>query len=133
MYYNFRQALDPIANVRKFSPSIMGAEGYFSEVLHHFYDKNVHSFTHYLEHPAVHGSLLRSAGKGNLPLSKFRAAIRAYGKDGPKQFGGDFATINQVRRLEQSVNEIAAPNLEDPEEFLNQLKYIETVFKTLEP
>jgi len=68
-YYNAFHKYDPITLIRKIDGSGMGSN--FHQVnISHFRNVNVHDFSHYLDHPAVHIPLLRT-------LCGFRAVLPA--------------------------------------------------------
>lgn len=57
-YYNVFHKYDPVTLIRKIDSDGWGTN--FRQVnLSHFRDVNIHDFTHYLNHPAVHIPLLR--------------------------------------------------------------------------
>ena len=57
-YYNVFHKYDPITLIRKINGDGLGSN--FHPVnLSHFRDVNIHDFTHYLDHPAVHIPLFR--------------------------------------------------------------------------
>lgn len=128
-YWNFAHRLDPIPRVRRFDFQTPAASGYLSFTnLDHFYEPNVHSLLHYLEHPLVHGPIVRIPSKSNLHHAAWKAAVDAYFDDEQKQFGGDFATLEEVRRHQAA---IASRDPENPEDEENLIANLKTVLETL--
>lgn len=58
LYWNIRHALDPLPLVRRFEPEGWGSRYRPVEDLDHVLDFDIHSFEHYLRHPAVHVPIL---------------------------------------------------------------------------
>ena len=61
-FYNFRHARDPFTLVKPFRPTKWGSDYYTPEkdLDHIAADWNVHGFTHFLDHPAVHVPILNA-------------------------------------------------------------------------
>lgn len=62
-YWNFRHEFDPVSIPRRFDAA--GWNGYTLEVVAHYHQANIHSLSHYLEHPKVHVPILRKVVKSS--------------------------------------------------------------------
>jgi len=98
-YHNFRHVLDPFTWVRRFAPVGWGA-GYQEAAVEHFKEFNVHGFTHYLDHPAVHVPVLNRLVPGLVSREQFRTAVETYDPsvpDGCKERLAGF--VLELRRM----------------------------------
>jgi pimeloyl-ACP methyl ester carboxylesterase len=128
-YRNIYHRLDPIAWVRRFDLQAPENTGYANFAVDHYYGKNLHDIEHYLEHPAVHGPILRLPDPNNLPPKDLKKAIDEY--HGAKRFGGEFTKIAQVEKLIQDLKNIPKPDPENEAAFVDQLRYIIEALKQM--
>jgi hypothetical protein len=75
-YYNFRHRFDPIPAFRPFRAD--WGDGYHYQRVQHFRDWNIHGFTHYLEHPAVHGGILKAIVGDHIGSDELQEKMSAY-------------------------------------------------------
>lgn len=75
-YFNFRHRFDPIPAFRPFRSE--WSDGYHYQKVQHFRDWNIHGFTHYLEHPAVHGLILKAFVGDHISSDELQDKIAAY-------------------------------------------------------
>ena len=127
LYRNVFHRRDPVSWVRKFGLLASLEQGYASVPVEHYYARNIHGITHYLEHPAVHGALLRLPAASNLPLATWEKAIRRY--DNVARFGGEFGTIAEVETFIQDVDATEKPDFESETQLVKQMKYIVDVLR----
>lgn len=129
-YWNFAHRIDPIPAVRRFDFQTPAASGYLSFTnLNHFYERNVHSLLHYLEHPLVHGPIVRLPRTANLHHTAWKAASDEYFDDARKRFGGEFATLGAVLQHQAAIEARKPQNPEDESLLIPNLKL---VLKTLD-
>jgi hypothetical protein len=128
-YRNVFHRLDPIPWVRGFDLQANESSGYFRFAVEHYYARNIHSIEHYLEHPAVHGPILRLPDPNNLPANDLKAAIDQY--YGVKRFGGEFEKVAEVDQYIDELKSIPKPDPENETELVNQLRYVVDALKSM--
>jgi len=102
-YFNVDHMFDPIGKVKPFSAMqtwpIAAREAFAFDVvgLRHFYDKNVHGFSHYLIHPSVHSRIFWLACPKRFRWSSVKKADERVGQGGFSNFGPDLT--DDVKRL----------------------------------
>jgi hypothetical protein len=129
-YRNIFHRLDPIAWARRFDLQALEGQGYWPFAVDHYYGRNIHALDHYLEHPALHGPLLRLPGANNLPAKDLRTALDAYHK--AKRFGGEFAKLAEVDQFVDDVASVTKPNPEKETDLLGHLRFIVDVLKKMQ-
>ena len=88
-YFNIDHMFDPVPKFMRFSatatwPTSAQAGFAFDTVdLRHFYDKNIHGFSHYLIHPSVHSRIFWLATPNRFRFSAVRAADAGIGDEFP--------------------------------------------------
>lgn len=101
-YFNVDHMFDPVAKLNRFSATAtwpMSAQESFAfdiVELKHFYDKNIHGFSHYLLHPSVHSRIFWLAAPKRFRFSNVRAADAGVGTEF-LNLGEDFR--DDVKRL----------------------------------
>jgi hypothetical protein len=129
-YFNFAHRFDPIPWVRRFDFQSPAAAGYGSFTnLEHFYEKNLHSLPHYLEHPLVHGFIVRMPRTANLHHATWKKAVDEYFDGTKKQFGGAFTTLAQVQAHRDAIQSRTPSHPEDEALLIPNLR---TVLDTVE-
>ena len=105
-YLNVRHRLDPFTVPKMFDPQLWPDEvallaappHYMNVVVNHLHDRDVHAFTHYLKHPAVHIPMLRTLfGSHRVSPDDERDALMRWRNFGPL---GDAAAIKLKTELE---------------------------------
>jgi len=129
VYRNVFHQRDPVSWARRFKLAGASEDDYVDVPLDHYYARNLHDMTHYLEHPAVHGALLRLPGASNLPLAAWRKARDEYEAD--KRFGGAFSSLLEVKTFANDLAATAKPNPESPTQLVNHLKYMVDVLRKM--
>ncbi len=118
-YLNIDHMFDPVGKVNRFSATAIwptsAQAGFAFDIvkLKHFYDKNIHSFSHYLIHPSVHSRIFWLATPKRFKFSDVRAADASVGTDFPN-LRPDFVDDAKRRVLEKGLAEIF--NLTDQKE-----------------
>ncbi|MEO6221691.1 MAG: hypothetical protein ABIP90_00470 [Vicinamibacterales bacterium] len=129
VYRNVFHQRDPVSWPRRFKLTGASEDDYVDVTLDHYYGRNLHDLTHYFEHPAVHGALLRLPAASNLPLAAWRKARDEY--DADKRFGGEFSTLQEVKAFVSDLAASPKPNPESPTQLVNHLKYIVDVLRKM--
>ena len=128
-YRNVFHRRDPVSFVRRFDFQAPENSGYVASAVDHYYEKNIHALSHYLEHPAVHGPLLRLPDASNLPAKDFAAAIAEY--TGSKRFGGEFAKIGEVDAFIADLGATDKPDPESETTLVSQLQFMVDVLRKM--
>ena len=88
-YFNFDHKYDPISKIKKFRMPTLWKEfgGNFDiSNLNHFYEPNIHGYSHYLKHPNVHLRIFISLINNYEPFSEDIKIFKNF-----PQWGGVFA------------------------------------------
>ena len=113
-YVNVRHRLDPFTVPKMFNPQMWPDEAalaaipprYLNVEVDHIHEKDIHSFAHYLKHPAVHVPMLRRLlGPQAVSDDEFRLAIDRFRVFGPLE---DAAAIELKTKLESILPSQAA-------------------------
>ena len=128
-YRNVFHQRDPVSWVRRFSLTATADAGYLAVPIEHYHARNIHGFTHYLEHPAVHGAVLRLPRAANLPLPAWRKAIDEY--SGPRKFGGEFVKPAEVASFVGDLDQTVQPDPESEIDLVGQLKYVAELLRKM--
>ncbi len=128
-YRHIYHQRDPVSWVRRFSLAASPDTGYVAAPIEHYYDRNIHAFTHYLEHPAVHGAVLRLPRAANLPLPAWRKATDEYG--GARKFGGAFVKPSEVDSFVGDLDQTVKPDPEREIDLVGQLKYVAELLRKM--
>ena len=128
-YRNVFHQRDPVSWVRRFSLTATTDAGYLAVPIEHYHARNIHGFTHYLEHPAVHGAVLRLPRAANLPLPAWRKAIDEY--SGPRKFGGEFVKPAEVASFVGDLDQTVQPDPESEIDLVGQLKYVAELLRKM--
>ncbi|MDH3522773.1 MAG: hypothetical protein OES32_04240 [Acidobacteriota bacterium] len=132
-YWNFAHRFDPIPRLRQFDFQTVSVSGYRSLTkLEHFYERNIHSLLHYLEHPLVHGPVVRIPRLGNLHHLLWKQAADEYFDDAAKRFGGEFSTVAEVVALRDEIESRQPGHPEDKDLLIPNLeKVLDTLKEVL--
>lgn len=130
-YRNIFHRRDPVSWVRRFDLQALEDTGYLPFAVDHYYARNIHGLSHYLEHPAVHGPLLRLPRAANLPAKAFALAVKEYHDDAAKRFGGAFSKPAQVDAFIGEIRQDHKPDPESENQLVAQLKYIADVLRRM--
>lgn len=103
-FVNVRHKWDPFPMVKPFQPE--GWPGFEEIAVQHWGDRNVHGFSHYLDHPAVHCELFRRIFdfKGTVSKKAERVATDAYLKTALITESERIARISKISKASDSIN-----------------------------
>jgi hypothetical protein len=130
-YRNVYHRRDPVALFRRFAPNASDDMGYVAVPVEHYHARNIHGLTHYFEHPAVHGAVLRLPKAGNLPLAAWNKAREQYSDSGARRFGGEFAKLAEVDAFVEDLDQAVKPDPESEVDLVGQLKYVADLLRKM--
>lgn len=128
-YRNVFHRRDPVPWVRRFDLQAPENSGYITFAVDHYYQRNIHAISHYLEHPAVHGPLLRLPAASNLPSPAFAGALDEY--HAARRFGGEFSKIAEVEAFIADLKQASEPDPESETQLVPQLQFIVNVLRKM--
>lgn len=117
-FFNVDHVLDPISKLKRFAlPPAWGDRG-ANIVVDHFYDPNVHAFSHYLLHPKVNVELFMDLFDGFEPTDAENLRDENFARIGGKVLA---AAEDARHRVETRLKEIVAEALAPAEKELARL------------
>jgi len=93
-FINIDHKLDPVSKIMPFRvPTAWQASGGMQLEVDHFYNTNIHAFSHYLLHPDVHRNILMDLVDGFEPTNEENEKANIF-----PQYGGTLAAVIDAKR-----------------------------------